>query len=392
MWNKDTRDFTAHVEDNLDMGDEIKTGFTENFYATANNELQSGLSISRFIQESPIREQQSALRKMARTDPNVSAFRTVEINGDGRAIISYDYDAMAQHYIAQGDDTIVPFEEIRATTQMATKQADENQKRTAERATGIGTVGSFAGAIATQVAEPVNYAVVIPGVGAASALGTKILAGTGAGLIAEAIIQPHVQEWKNANDIEYTDEDVMFAMGASAVFGGVMGAAGHYIGNMIKKLRSESDKIPADARGSRADEKEAYDSAADSLDGLHKEVSGLETIDPDIPLRDKLRRVDDEVREMQESSPHMTAKAPDTNSRTDISQEMAEFEMALGVKRTKPETAEGVDVDPNALDVITFDESKFNFEIDGMRATDVVRNTDAEIRKMEETIRCMMGG
>lgn len=392
MWNKDTRNFNDHVDDNLQVGDEVKTGFAENYYATVTNEIHSGLSISKFLMEAPIREQNEALLRMAQSDSDFSKYRTVDINEDGRPVVSYDYDGMADEAISRGDEDIVPYADLRTQISESVLQADNYQRDISKNSTGMGTIGEFAGAVAVQVAEPVNYIVVIPGIGAASSLGLKVLAGAGAGALSEAVIQPFVQEWKNTNEIKYTDEDVAFAVGTSTVFGGLAGGAGHYIGKMIKGMEKESARIGLDARGNAMDEKEALDAGIESLQGLHREVTELEQMDTDISIGEKLRTLDDRVRAQQEMSPHVTVEPPSTNTIKELGDEQVRFEEALGIKRSKPETPEGVEVDPDALDVIEFDPEKFDFEMNGRKASDIVRDTDAEIKMMNDTINCMMGG
>ena len=234
------------------------TGFVENLEASIDHEITSGLSISQYIMDAPKREQEALLRERAQWDSSLSQFRTMKMMDSGYMESSWDYEGLTNHFIAKGDESIESYEELNTARKEAVLQSHNNYSDIANRADTMGSIGGFAGAMATQFIEPVNYMVVIPGVGIAATLTTKIAAGSAAGLITELIVQPTIQDWKNENDINYSDTDRYVAYGVSTVFGGAMGFGSHYFSKLLSGLKERRARLKEEANGEapkdRADE------------------------------------------------------------------------------------------------------------------------------------------
>lgn len=390
MWStKNRQDFIDSASTNLAKGT-APTGFSENFRAAARDELASGLSISEYIMKAPIRERNQKIRDLANTDPEIARFRKVSVDPvTGYPTSDYDYGAAADYLVERGDEGFQSTAELNEQISESVKQANKYRSFINEGSSGMGIVGDFAGSMATQVAEPVNYVAVIPGIGQASslALKTRMAIGATEAAAAAALVTPVIKQWKNANDIEYTTQDAFVDIGFSAAFGaGLSGLAG-VVSDRIGRLRSKSKNT------TDLDEREAFDAAAERLQDMADEIEGGKIFPEDaVPSSGQyFDRLDDMAKALAKGEdtwvpPESTL--PDAK----IDESIPMLEQALGVKRERPKTAEGVDVDPDAPDKITVDESKFDFEVDGVHAAQVVKDSDSQIKRLEKAMTCMLGG
>ncbi|ASV43711.1 hypothetical protein [Vibrio phage JSF9] len=390
MWDKDTVDFTNHANNNLARKDGVaESGFGSGFSASVDNEMASGLSVSRYIMSAPIRERNAKIRDLMNEDPDIARFRSVSINPNtGYPESSYDYDAAADYLIERGDEGFQSTAELTAQIQESVKQTDEMNRIIGAEANALGVAGSFAGAFASQTMEPLNYVAVIPGLGQAASMSVKAKAAVGAveGALASALAQPAIKGWKNENDIEYTTKDVVLDVGMSAAFGGALSALSHWVSGAISGIKSKkADAIDADSS-------EALSAAESRLNEFKSEVEHLDAL-PDELKPDTAKAALDPLDETAK----LVAKGEDqwvepANPYAKMADEEIEpvLEQSLGIERKKPE-GEGVDVD-TPEQVVLKDETLFDFEVDGQKAADVVKGYDDDIKKLEDTFACMMGG
>lgn len=392
MWGKDVQDTLDRADANLVTSD-VETGFGVNFEATAQNVLASGLSVSRYIMQEPIRERNSRIRDLGNTDPEIAQFRNIKVDPKtGRVTSDYDYDAAADYLVQRGDEGFQSTAELQKQIQESVKQADEYEKLVADKSGIAGVAGSFAAGLATQVIEPVNYVAVIPGIGTAATLSMRAKVAVGAieAALGSALVQPTMKQWKNENDIEYTTKDMALDVGLSAAFGGALSGLGHWAGDKLKGIRSNKKTATS------SNEKAAYDAAEERMAEFEQEIFAAQAIpEADRPKTsgEMFNAMDDTARAMANTQDRWT---PPDSPYADLSDEemILGLEQSLGITRTKPESAEGVDVD--TPEVISFeDRNLFTYhDEDGVEHSfaDVIEKSDADNKKIEETINCMMGG
>lgn len=389
MWADDTQDMLDFADDNLAEGI-AATGFGHNFDASVANEIASGLSISEYIMKAPIRERNARIRDMSKSDNELAQFQKVSVDPKtGYPSTEYDFEAAAQYLVDRGDEGFQSTEEMNEAISDSVKQADEYRNLVNQNASGAGMAGDFVGAMVTQAAEPVNYVAVIPGVGQAASLGTKVAVGAAEAAAGAALVAPTIGQWKNENDIEYTKKDMFMDVGLSAVFGGALGGASHWVGGKLKDIRERK------ANAVDPNEKEALEAAEERLMEFETEANQSHALGGDAPAAEGeyFDRIDDMAKALMRAED--TFEEPPLRSPLDLEEDAEEmaFEESLGVTRAKPETPEGVDVDPDAPDVIEItNKEDFDFEMDGVSAKHIVKGTDSETKRIEDAIMCMMGG
>ena len=145
-------------------------------------------------------------------------------------------------------------------------------------------VGYIGGSIAAEVLEPLNYI----GLGAiykGAKLATKIKRGAVAATIPEVIKAPAYYEYEKKLQADNPWGFVGLTMGASAGFGGILGAAGHavksYIRNSAKKVIQQetnpsANKTPDDTLSTKEYvHQTVYPDRPTSESGLFRDIDGL---------------------------------------------------------------------------------------------------------------------
>ena len=388
MWSTtDRQDFLDFAKDNL-TSDSGTTTFGENFDAAINDEIASGLSISEYIMKAPIRERNQKIRDLSNSDPDVAQFRKVTIDPTtGYPTSEFDYEAATNYLIERGDEGFQSTAELNEQVSDSVKQADAYRKHVNDASSGMGVVGDFVGAMSTQMAEPVNYVAVIPGLGQASSLALRTGVGATEAAVGAALVAPTIKDWKNENDIDYTTKDMYTDIGLSAAFGGALTGVVGAVGDRIRALKAKKSTATGD-------EAEAYEAAEQMMREFETEVDAAQVIPEELrPMtaKESVDSVDDLAKAFVRSEDSVTA--PDSTSPdVDDAKYVEMAEQSLGVKRERPETPEGVDVDTDAPDVITLDAEKFDFDVDGVNAAKIVQDSDIQVKRLEKAMNCMLGG
>ncbi|CAL9956481.1 hypothetical protein VPHK227_0018 [Vibrio phage K227] len=388
MWSNDTQNFVDMAEANPARGT-VETGAGMNFDAAVADEIASGLSISEYIMKAPMRERNAKIDDLMDSDPELAQFKKERTYDPYSKQLSYDldYDKAADYLIERGDEGFQSTAELNEQIQESVKQSNEYRKRVNENSNLAGMAGDFGGSFVTQAIEPVNYVAVIPGIGQATSMAIRTIVGATEGAIASAMVQPKIKEWKNANDVEYTTKDVLMDIGLSAVFGAGISGLQKFIGDKISGVRANKNAaVDADGR-------EAFQAAEDRLADFEHEAKQADALGEDMTGGEYFDKLDDMAKALARGEDTWQAPPTRTPLGSDVADEQAMYEQALGVTRKKPETPEGVEADPDALDIVEIaDESIFDFEIDGIPAATLIRGADADTKKINDTLTCMMGG
>ncbi|CAL9956517.1 hypothetical protein VPHK289_0018 [Vibrio phage K289] len=400
MWGKDTQDSLDLAGARLSDG-EVETSFGQNLEAQFDNEIASGLSISRYLAQAPIRDRNQRINEMAKNDDELGQFRKVSIDPvTGYPNSEIDYDAAADYLVQRGDDGFESTATLNEQIQKGVQQADEYAAKVSEHATFTGHVGGFVGGTGAQVLEPVNYVAVIPGIGQAS-VATKVALGAAEGALASTMVQPTIKRWKNDNDIEYTTKDMLVDVGLSAAFGGTLSGLTHYAKGVISRLRGEKQPVVTNMGSSQVDTNEGLDAAADRMVDFEREAVGLQAIEGELdnPMTagDHFDVLDEYAKTMQDTPETWEMPPADTLEMADIESALVDYEQALGIERTKPEVPEGTDVSPYASDDITIKTRALDFEIESEElgtgnAKEMYIQADKDKSKLSKTLDCMLGG
>ena len=321
IWSdKDIEEFEgeATLNSSPNLGN---TGFLENFGAMWDNEMASGLTISKRMMESDQIQADRELLSQASSNSEYDKFRTTPKTieeqtsaygdsaytpmSDYSSPISksqdYDMDGLRKAYSEKTGVKVKLQADWDEEYKQQVQTADQVYQKVSSRATFGGSVASFVAGAGAQLLEPVNY---VTGFGAGVAMkstqlglsmvGRSTIGGASA-MFAEVPIQLKVQSWKEENGLTYSDGNVVMSVlfagalgagipaGLEAVGKAYRGVKGRIAENELKLASANKAQLKEGEIQSIKDQLEADEVLADKLKNMDYEGRALEKINKMMP-------------------------------------------------------------------------------------------------------------
>ena len=354
--------FEQEVDSNLQRGKWSRTGFGENFQAAVGKTADTMMSISRYINEEPLRERRDIIRRYREIggipDSVWNASRTRGPRGPQR-----DYDMLARYVNATFQEKLLSEEEIRKRIRSDVNQRVDYASGVFERQTGAGAVGEFMGEMTAYSVDPVLLPSYFVG-GPAAARGISYLASFGRAAAAtgaaemglEAINQPIVYDWNDEIGQEYTVTDALSTIALAGIIPATVSGTSASIRKWVKKFDLSDPDSAVAAQAARH--------FADELD---------KAPDPKQPVKDFVEQVDGEVKYQNTRGP-----AASTRKVNDIEPEVNDVVIR---ERTEKLLADY----PNAQVPRSDGEGT-------EKLAEVLNKMDQQEARLEKALRCLTGG
>jgi hypothetical protein len=220
----------------------IPAGFMDAFHATYDATRQEDLSISeRQNYLDKVAQRNEQIQKVTGSAPSIS-IQPGELLQPGQ--LSTTVELARKAYNRQVGELSSRYPEVKSDADIY-KEIIEDSKRIRDKRDSVlsnttfaGKIGSFTGAMAATLSDPLVLATIPFGASSSASILRTALTEGGINMASEALIQPFVYRYKQALGSPYSASEALTNVGAAGIGGGVIGGAVRGISRGIERLRA----------------------------------------------------------------------------------------------------------------------------------------------------------